>query len=140
MHAQQRLYSDLKEKLAEDYDTKIQLLKSDMQNDMDAKISFLKMATEDKTSEESRLKKQLVGKEKEFFQLQTSYDLLEASSNSSARVAAEQVNEFPTMLPITSSIISAQVIICHDLIILLQCARSTDCVSEQKLAKENSSA
>lgn len=68
------------------------LMKSDMQNDMDSKISFLKKTTKEKTSDETQLKNQLCVKEKEFLDLQSSYDLLEASKNSSARVAAEQVN------------------------------------------------
>ena len=91
LQTQQRLYSDLKERLAEDYDAKIRLMKSDMQYDMDEKLSFLKKAADDKTSEEIRWKNQLQAKEQELLDLQTSYDLIEASSKSSARVAAEQV-------------------------------------------------
>jgi hypothetical protein len=101
VQAQQFSFSELKAKLAADYDANILLMKSDMKTDMDERIAFLKKSTADchcrqanqqeKSAEDSRLKHQLQAKDGELLDLRSRLDLLEASSKSSARVAAEQV-------------------------------------------------
>lgn len=92
LKTQQRSYSTLKEKMVNDFDAKILLMKSGMHEDMEEKISFLKRAGEEKNSEKEVMwKAQLVKREKEMQDLQTRFDLLEASSKSAGRVAAEQV-------------------------------------------------
>ena len=88
---QECLNGDLKVKLEMDYDSKLRIMKSDMQNEMDEKINFMKKAAQGKTSDEAIWKNKLQQKEKDIMELKTSLDLLEASSKSSARVAKEQV-------------------------------------------------
>lgn len=88
---QQRLYDDLKDKMVMDFDIKVNLMKLGMEKDTEEKITFLKMAAGEKSNEESKLKAMLTKRENELLDVRSRYDLLDSSSKSAARVAAEQV-------------------------------------------------
>lgn len=62
-----------------------------MQSDLAEQLSFMKKAGEEKFTEECNWMSRLQVKDRELLELQSKLDLLEASSISSARVAAEQV-------------------------------------------------
>ena len=96
---EQKLYDDYKKKLAEEYESNISMLKSDMQAETDENLSFeknnlkneIKRMQKEKHDQEVALKNQIKGKEVYILDLKSKLDLLEASSRSSSRLQCEQV-------------------------------------------------